>query len=491
MCAKCHARRYQIHEDFRPGKPFMDYYQPVLLNAGLYHADGQIQDEVYEYGSFLQSRMYANRVRCTDCHDPHSLQRKFVGNKMCGQCHLPGKYDTPAHHHHKPESTGAQCVECHMAARYYMVIDKRRDHSFRIPRPDLSVELGTPNACNDCHTKPEESAQWAADAVRTWYGNKRRNDPHWAPAIAAGRQIQPEGEDLLLDAIRRKTTPNIVRATAFDLLSGYSSSASSGARRKALTNADPLIRGTAIRVLADQNLQGYESDLAERLLDPIRDVRISAAVRLAYLPPDRLEFTDREPLRRAILEFRASQELALDHAGAHLTLAGLDRHNRRIQEAVAHLHSAIQLEPYLSGARTELASILDEHRGDKQQIRTLREEETKLLERDTQLAPGQAEIYYQLGLLHYLLGHFDDAALSLEKACELAPMSYDYHMILALLAERRYELSGEKAHLKSAARLLRKLEVIQPGDPRTKGIAERLSATRMAIEARSPGQPSP
>ena len=100
-CAKCHARRYQVHEDFRPGQAVSWIITSrSLLAANLYHADGQILDEVYEYGSFLQSKMYANRVQCTDCHDPHSLKLKFTGNQLCAQCHVPAKYDTPAHHHH-------------------------------------------------------------------------------------------------------------------------------------------------------------------------------------------------------------------------------------------------------------------------------------------------------------------------------------------------------------------------------------------------------
>ncbi|MEX0612532.1 MAG: cytochrome c3 family protein, partial [Pirellulales bacterium] len=169
-CAKCHSRRYQVHEDFRPGQPLLDFYEPALLSAGLYEADGQILDEVYEYGSFQQSRMHANRVRCSDCHEPHSLKLKFAGNQLCTQCHEPAKYDTPGHHHHAIGSAGAQCIECHMPSRLYMVIDERRDHSFRVPRPDVSAELGTPNACNDCHTRPDETFQWAADAVLNWYG---------------------------------------------------------------------------------------------------------------------------------------------------------------------------------------------------------------------------------------------------------------------------------------------------------------------------------
>ena len=200
--------------------------------------------------------MHANHVQCTDCHDPHSLKLKFEGNNLCTQCHEPhnpAKYDTPAHHHHAVGSAGAQCINCHMASRTYMVIDERRDHSFRLPRPDLSVELGTSNACNNCHTKPNETPQWAADAIKKWYGEQPKREPHWGPAIKAGRAGTPEGEKLLLDLIARNSTPSIVRATAIDLLANYSSIASVTARRDALHDSDPLVRLTAVRVLPGDN----------------------------------------------------------------------------------------------------------------------------------------------------------------------------------------------------------------------------------------------
>jgi Flp pilus assembly protein TadD len=482
-CAKCHSRRYQIHEDFRPGRPLLDYYEPALPSAGLYEADGQILDEVYEYGSFVQSKMHANRVRCSDCHDPHSLKLKFTGNQLCGQCHVPAKYDTPAHHHHPIDSAGAQCVECHMPARLYMVIDERRDHSFRVPRPDLSVALGTPNACNDCHTRADETFQWAADAVRKWYGRplrgaRRPDDPHWAPAIAAGRGSEPEGEQLLLDLLGRKNTPAIVRATAIDLLTNYPTSASTAARREAVGDSDPLVRVTAVRALPGELDAPLIEALAGKLGDPIRAVRLAAVARLAHVPINYLPDDRRTAFERAMIEFRASQELSLDHAGGHLTLAALDRQHGRLEQAVEHLQAAIKLEPYMAGPRGELASLLQEQGGTPAEIRRLREEEAKLIERDARLAPDNAHIWYQLGLLRYLLGELDDAEEALAAACRLAPQNYGYLMALALLQERRYELSGEVAQLDAAVASLKRLHALRPTDPRAEQILERLLETR-------------
>jgi predicted CXXCH cytochrome family protein len=455
----------------------MDHYEPVVLTAGLYQADGQILDEVYEYGSFLQSKMHANHVRCTDCHDPHSLKLKYTGNQLCTQCHEAhpaGKYDTTAHHHHKEGSAGAQCINCHMASRLYMVIDERRDHSFRVPRPDLSVAIGTSNACNDCHNKPDETFAWAADWVKKWYGEKPNREPHWGLAIKAGRAGTPEGEKLLLEVIRRRSTPAIVKATAIDLLGNYPSTASVTARREALRNSDPLVRLSAVRVLPGDNPVLLESDLAGAVSDSTRAVRVAAATRLAQLPRRSITDAQHKAFEKAMIEFREGQQLSLDHAGGHLTLASFDRQQGRIQEAVDHLVAAIKLEPYLAGPRAELASLMQEHGGEDGEIRKLRTEEADLVERDTKLAPDNADIFYRLGLLRYTLGEYEKAEAALKKACEKAPRNYEYLMALALLHEKRFNETGDEKQFNAAMLSLRSMLELNKQDPRARSIFQRL-----------------
>jgi hypothetical protein len=190
----------------------MESYLPSLLVEGLYHADGQIDDEVYVYGSFLQSKMYKVGVTCSDCHDPHSLALKAPGNGVCHQCHAVEKYETEKHRFHTPGSSGANCVDCHMPAKTYMVIDPRRDHSFRIPRLDLSVQLGTPNACNRCHR--DKPATWAAAKVREWYGHEPAGYQRYAEALQAARSGALDAEVPLLALLRDRDQPAIASADA-------------------------------------------------------------------------------------------------------------------------------------------------------------------------------------------------------------------------------------------------------------------------------------
>jgi hypothetical protein len=212
MCARCHARRSPISGGYVHGEPLLDHYLPRLLDEGMYHADGQIDDEVYVYGSFVQSKMFHAGVTCSDCHEPHSLELRAPGNGVCLQCHTAKKYDAESHHFHKPGSTGASCAECHMPPKTFMVIDPRHDHSIRIPRPDLSVELGTPNACNNCHE--DKSDEWAAAQLKDWYGHAPRSFQTYARTFAASRSGDSRIGESLLQLIQATQTPDIARATA-------------------------------------------------------------------------------------------------------------------------------------------------------------------------------------------------------------------------------------------------------------------------------------
>ena len=149
-CAPCHSRRLPLKEGFVASDPFLDSFEPDLLRPGRYHADGQVEGEVFEWGSFQQSRMFHAGVKCSDCHEPHSGKPLAEGNALCVRCHDGTRFDVKEHTHHA-ELPAPQCVDCHMPRTTFMQVHERRDHSIRIPRPDHSVAFGTPNACGKCH----------------------------------------------------------------------------------------------------------------------------------------------------------------------------------------------------------------------------------------------------------------------------------------------------------------------------------------------------
>ena len=234
-CGRCHSRRGIATADYEFGKPLLDTHIVALLEERLYFADGQIGEEVYVYGSFLQSKMYRAGVTCTDCHDPHSAMLRMDGavSNVCSTCHAPAKFATESHHRHPAGSVA--CVDCHMASRNYMVVDGRRDHSFRIPRPDLSSAIGVPNACNQCHS--EQRSEWAAAAASEWFGEP--GGGHFALAIHAARSGAVGSNNALMSVINDDAVSGIVRATALTLLRQPLSRDQAGIIRSALPPSRP------------------------------------------------------------------------------------------------------------------------------------------------------------------------------------------------------------------------------------------------------------
>ena len=326
LCAPCHARRAELGDYDHTTTEMLDRHLPSLLREGLYHADGQILDEVYVYGSFLQSKMYARGVTCRDCHDSHSLELHREGNELCLQCHQREVYDTRDHHFHKKvhegrPSDGALCVKCHMVEQPYMVIDWRADHSFRLPRPDLTQEIGTPNACTQAGCHADKPLQWSLDAYRRWYGQARR--PHFGTTFAAARAGRSEAVPELVRLAENELQPAIVRATALEELARFPG-AGHDALRAALQSDVALLRHTAVMRTTVATPEELVEVLAPLLSDPVRGVRMAAVAQLAVVPRDLLRPYQREAFDLALTEFRTSVAYSLDFAHSGLNLGNLE-----------------------------------------------------------------------------------------------------------------------------------------------------------------------
>jgi hypothetical protein len=291
MCARCHSRRGEIYEDYVHGQAVDDDYRVALLDRDLYFPDGQIKGEVYEDGSFIQSRMFHAGVICSDCHEPHGLKLPGDANNVWLRCHSAPTYDSPKHHFHQMGSSGARCVECHMPTRTYMVVDVRRDHSLRIPRPDQSVKLGTPDACTNCHK--DKSAQWASNAADKWYRRRSTGFQHFAAALDSGIQQAPGARQSLIDLLGDRDQPEIARATALSLLSTVALSPTDFAIHSGITDASPLVRRAAGRSLSNSDPTATASILASLLGDPVRAVRIETAEVIAGAPAETSPLTSR------------------------------------------------------------------------------------------------------------------------------------------------------------------------------------------------------
>jgi len=462
-CAPCHARRNQIYPGFRPGNHFLDHYVPELLDSDLYYADGQILDENYEYGSFLQSLMYRKGVRCSDCHDPHSLRMKtdppgqprpaVPDNRVCNQCHLPSKYDTPRHHFHPDLSKpGTRCVDCHMPVTTYMVVDPRRDHSLRIPRPDLTVSLGIPNACNLCHNDVSkgETPEWALEWVRKWYAEKAE-PVHFAYAFAQAREGKPEAIQELLATLRRADHAGIVRASALALLARFAQPSSRSAEAVAmllesLEDSEPLVRWVAVRSLTEHDPDQLVRRLAPRLSDPIRAVRLEAARQLSGLPASAFGRAQWRKLQEVLEEYFEGQWALSDQPAAHLNRAVILTNLGRLAEAEDAYRMALRIDATFIPARNNLAILYDQMGRKSEAEHELR----KVVE----LAPDFAEGWYSLGLLiAENPQRLEEAAQCLTRATQLAPEGARIHYNLGLALQRLKRMAEAEKALKTAFQL--------------------------------------
>lgn len=367
QCASCHARREPFEDgNPLPGTPFHDAYRLSTLRPGLYHADGQILDEVYVYGSFLQSRMYARGVSCTNCHEAHTAELRIAGNGVCTQCHSTAgnpsfptlrqsNYDDPQHHFHELGSSGAQCKSCHMIERTYMGIDGRRDHSFRVPRPDLSVTLQTPNACSDCHS--EQTPSWAADQVAAWYPNGRHRESHPAEVFQPARRNAASETDSLIDIALYKELPGLVRASALDLLDQIGSVAVSDRVHHLLKDDDPVVRNAAVRVQRSAPAPIVVARLIPLLDDPSRSVRMSVARELLSVRQQGMPETARQSLGQAFGEWQSSLVAKSDFPETQIVIAGVGLVTRRFEAALEAFGEAKKMDPQHIDAWTMIARI--------------------------------------------------------------------------------------------------------------------------------------
>jgi len=389
MCARCHARRGEIHEDYVHGQPVGDDYRVALLDEDHYFPDGQIKEEDYEYGSFVQSRMFHAGVTCSDCHEPHSSRLRDESNGVCAQCHSLAKYDSPAHHFHKVGSAGARCVECHMPTRTYMVVDARRDHSIRIPRPDLSVKLGTPNACTNCHT--DKSSQWASEAVNKWYGHAPRGFQSFAETLNAGTAGAPGAQQSLERLVADTAQPAIARATALSLLANYAPPPTDAAVRAGVGDDWALVRRASAHALSNTDPTASANASSPLLSDPVRAVRIEAAEVLAGLPANNLPADVAAAFNRATDEYISAQQLNADRPEAHMNLGLLYARENHLDQAEAELKTALSLDPSFAPGAVNLADLYRAQNRDDEGERVL----TDAMSR----SPNDASLEHALGLL--------------------------------------------------------------------------------------------
>lgn len=422
VCAKCHSRRTQLDDNFIAGNDFHAHHLPVNLDDGLYFPDGKIQDEVYVYNSFVQSTMYEKGVTCTDCHDPHSLERKAVGDKVCFSCHQSDVYTLTSHHKHQEGSTGSSCISCHMPARTYMGIDSRNDHSFRVPRPDISVEIeNIPNACNLCHT--DKNATWAMGSMKKWYGKIPKGKQNFAHALQDLRNNMKEAPKGLY-SILTSDAPTIAKATATGYLGNYPSTQTYTTTVQMSRNKDVMIRRAAIQALESFPPQVKVKHLFAALSDSMKIVRMEAARQLVSMPIGQLDEKRKKIFLKVLDEYEKILLFTAERPESQLSLALFYEGKALDVKAENAYKEALVLQSLFVPAYVNYSHFLvSKGRND---------EAYKLLKKGIEKLPEIGILYHALGLWYVRNKENDKAVTALKYAVKLEPDNARFAYVYAV-----------------------------------------------------------
>jgi tetratricopeptide (TPR) repeat protein len=410
LCAPCHARRVKLTPNLKPGDAFENQYMLQNITSNFYHGDGQIDDEDYVYGSFKQSKMYAVGVTCTDCHNAHSLKLKFEGNQLCTQCHVPDQYDNEKHHFHAANTESSLCINCHMTGKYYMGNDFRRDHSFRIPRPDQSLEYGTPNACNQCHQ--DKSSAWASKAIIEWYGEERVD--HFSDALLVSNKANISvSERAMLDRfINDLKYPDIARATVIENLN-YETQESFYSLNLALQDSAAAVRYNAL-----MKFRGLPSDLRKTtalrfMNDSLKLVRIGAAQIVLDIDITDFEVKDRAIVEASISELETMLFSNADFSSGRMQLGDYYMQRNDIDNAIKHYEMALEKDSLLTPVYSNLATAYA--------LKTNFIKAENTLNTWIRFSPEESRAHYLKALLYFEMTKNDAAVEELQVAIKKNP----------------------------------------------------------------------
>ena len=460
QCAYCHARRSSYEDFIHPRKDMFDIIGPQLPVSPIYHVDGQILEEDYVYSSFTQTKMYMTGVKCTDCHDVHSLKVKYnADNRLCEQCHLKKDYDTPKHHHHKYKGEGGEpivlnngkeiievgegtsCVKCHMPGGMYMGVDFRRDHSMRIPRPDLSVKLGTPNACNSqCHK--DKSAEWAAGYTQKWYGKSK--DIHFAEVFNNAINRDTSAPKQLVKIINEPSTPPIIRAAAVMYAGQVPTMESNEKVKEMLKNDNPMVRKEAVTSYFPADEKDLIKTIAPLLKDTSRLVRLAATTKLTPASKESFDDSTKALLNRCVQEYIKTMMYSADFAPSRHNLGILYADIGDMKKAEENYLEALRIDNKFYPAKMNLALLYNrEGKNKKAEI---------LLKDVIKNHPEITQAFYSLGLLEAEMGNYEMSAEYLKTASEQMPNNARVFLNLAKILQYLNNIpEAESAYLKAYA----------------------------------------
>ncbi len=368
LCMRCHSRRTAI-SDFHHDLDIYNHSIPTLPTPVNYHIDGQIKDEDYVFASFAQSKMYMRDVKCNDCHNVHSNKLLYDDNRLCTQCHRADDYDTYSHHFHKQKGEkgeavvaadgvrfevgdGSRCVNCHAPARFYMGVDYRNDHSFRVPRPDLTEKLGTPNACNNCHA--DKSPQWAVNYINKWHGISRHSQ--YGEVFKSAESGDNKSFMKLVDIYEDEVYPPIIRATALTFMGQYYQKQSKEILISAMQNTNNHVRYNALKNIVVDDAKSFKAVL-ELLSDNTKAIRIECSNKLQGINRGEMQSKYLKLLQKADNENVEQLRYNADFPSGKFNLANYYYNTHQIDKAETWFLKTLEQDREFHAAKLNLAYL--------------------------------------------------------------------------------------------------------------------------------------
>jgi predicted CXXCH cytochrome family protein len=438
-----------IAAGYLPGQELADYFDFELLDGNLYHADGHVRGEAYEYTSFLMSRMAARGVVCQDCHEVHTARLRAEGDGLCLRCHAP-ELATPNHTHHAETSSGGRCVSCHMPVTVFMERDARRDHEIARPDPEGAAQIGAPDACTMCHRGTSQT--WAAGYVRRWYGPSPALLRQRAVALAFHAAADGDAGTVpqFIQLLQSDAGP-VRRASVARWLGRFARE--TGVIHALMAAADdpsPLVRSAAVRALGEAP---QDTDVQQTLLraahDSVRLVRIEAGFSLRVADLERLSAGDRAATETVFAEWLGAQDSLAELPETHYNRGVFFTGRGEVAAAEAAYRRAIRLWSHDLPPRQNLALLLA-----TSGRAAAAEAEWKAL---LALEPKWPPAAFSLGLLYGEQGRSAEAAEQLEGCLTSDPSypraAYNLGLAYAQLGDvTRAEAALERAVEDPAAR---------------------------------------
>lgn len=435
-CAQCHSRRTQLNEtgDNVNGS-FFDKYRLSLITPELYHNDGQIYDEDYVYGSFLQSVMAEKGVTCTNCHDPHTAELKIAEEAVCSQCHIASEYTPEKHTFHEANTEASQCTTCHMPETTYMEVDPRRDHSWHIPRPDISQHIKTPNVCTSCHA--DQTDQWADKQIGEWFpDSKYRNQQHFAVAFYADSIGHRGAEDALAYSAQDSSLSNIIRASSLERLGGNTGKNTLISLARAVKHDDEMIRLGVVQGSSGFPFTDRWQILEPLLKDPVLSIRSETAGALVRYWGE-MNPLQKDQIKPALEEYIEIQQFNADRGFGRTNLGNVYRDLGQHDKAIEFYQGAIEIEPYFENSYANLADLYRAQGNEAKALSTLKQ--------GIEAQPKSSVLPYSTGLSLLRVKDYEQATDYLKQAAETAQTDPQYWYVYGLALEKSDVLAASQS----------------------------------------------